>query len=211
MAFLFRSVIRNSLVNIVLFKMLHKNYSGLNAPFVWVSVFWSLNLYILSVINIAHANINRNCLACTYALTCQQLHQAFFLTLPTHTERHTHKHTRHATTCRPYWLVGAENVAANCCKLHIKTVKRPKPWGGQLTVCVCVFYMCACVCVSLWCALRCSHFYFHVHSHSLSICRTLNSHILVAQVVKALTGGATAAPTSCVAGSPSPRQMTLLH
>lgn len=38
MAFLFRSVIRNSLVNIVLFKMLHKNYSGLNAPIVCVSV-----------------------------------------------------------------------------------------------------------------------------------------------------------------------------
>lgn len=135
--------------------------------------------------------------------------RSFQLSQHTQRDTHTSTHTRHATTCRPYWLVGAEIVAANCCKLHIKTVKRPKPWGAQLTVCVCVCFFSMCVC--LWCALRCSHFYFHVHSHSLSICRTLNSHILVAQVVKALTGGATAAPTSCVAGSPSPRQMTLLH
>lgn len=106
--------------------------------------------------------------------------------LPTHTQ--THKHTRHATTCRPYWLVGAENVAANCCKLHIKTVKRPKPWGGQLTVFSIVACVCVCLRVCLWCVLCCSHFYFPVHSHSLSICRTLNSHILVAQVVKVLTG-----------------------
>lgn len=38
MAFLFRCVIRNSLGNIVLFKMLHKNYSGLNAAIVCASM-----------------------------------------------------------------------------------------------------------------------------------------------------------------------------
>lgn len=133
--------------------------------------------------------------------------------LSQHTQRDTHTSTH--TACdhmSPILISWRWKCRCKLLQVAHKNGQTAKALRGS-TNCVCVlFYMCACVCVSLWCALRCSHFYFHVHSHSLSICRTLNSHILVAQVVKALTGGATAAPSSCVAGSlvPSPNDSITL-
>lgn len=126
----------------------------------------------------------------------------------THREAHTHAHTA-CDHMSPILISWRWNCRCKLLQVAHKNGQTAKALRGSTNcVCVCFFPMCVC----LWCALRCSHFYFHVDSHSLSICRTLNSHILVAQVVKALTGGATAAPTSCVAGSliPSPNDSITL-